>query len=108
MTAAQVADRPECAREGECIVLRRPGYRQKRRSVRPEGIRTSPAGRCANPGPPSAMAFLGKRSQLHVIRVATPGVYLDGGARGEILLPKRYVARGTIPGQSVEVFVHRD
>jgi predicted RNA-binding protein (virulence factor B family) len=54
------------------------------------------------------MTSLGKRSHLHVVRIATPGVYLDGGELGEILLPKRYVPRGTIPGQSFEVFVHRD
>jgi len=54
------------------------------------------------------MATLGKRSELFVIRCATPGVYLDGGELGEILLPGRYVPQGTIPGQSFDVFVHRD
>ncbi len=54
------------------------------------------------------MASLGTRSQLFVVRVATPGVYLDGGELGEILLPGRYVPQGTIPGQSFDVFVHRD
>jgi uncharacterized protein len=54
------------------------------------------------------MASLGKRSNLHVLRVATPGVYLDGGELGEILLPGRYVPAGTIPGESFEVFIHRD
>jgi hypothetical protein len=54
------------------------------------------------------MASLGTRSQLFVVRVATPGVYLDGGELGEILLPGRYVPAGTIPGQSFDVFVHRD
>jgi predicted RNA-binding protein (virulence factor B family) len=53
-------------------------------------------------------AALGKRSALRVVRIATPGVYLDGGALGEILLPGRYVARGTLAGETVDVFVHRD
>jgi predicted RNA-binding protein (virulence factor B family) len=52
--------------------------------------------------------MIGKRSTLSVTRVATPGVFLDGGVRGEILLPGRYVPAGTIPGESFDVFVHRD
>jgi hypothetical protein len=51
---------------------------------------------------------IGKRNILWVARIATPGVYLDGGERGEILLPGRYVPPGTIVGESFEVFVHRD
>ncbi len=54
------------------------------------------------------MTLIGKRSALWVVRIATPGVYLDGGARGEILLPGRYVPKGTLVGESVDVFVHRD
>jgi hypothetical protein len=54
------------------------------------------------------MARLGKRCELFVVRAATPGVYLDGGELGEILLPGRYVPPGTISGQSFDVFVHRD
>jgi uncharacterized protein len=54
------------------------------------------------------MASLGKRSHLFVVRAATPGVYLDGGELGEILLPGRYVPPGTLSGQSFDVFVHRD
>ena len=54
------------------------------------------------------MASLGKRSRLFVIRLATPGVYLDGGELGEILLPGRYVPPGTISGEAFDVFVHRD
>ena len=56
----------------------------------------------------SAAASLGKRSHLFVVRAATPGVYLDGGELGEILLPGRYVPPGTLSGQSFDVFVHRD
>lgn len=54
------------------------------------------------------MASLGKRSQLHVVRIATPGVYLDAGPLGEILLPGVYVPTGTITGQAFDVFIHRD
>lgn len=54
------------------------------------------------------MAKIGKRNILWVLRIATPGVYLDGGDRGEILLPGRYVPKGTMVGESFDVFVHRD
>jgi hypothetical protein len=50
----------------------------------------------------------GQRSTLQVTRIATPGVYLDGGDRGEILLPGRFVPRGTLVGEAFDVFVHRD
>jgi predicted RNA-binding protein (virulence factor B family) len=50
----------------------------------------------------------GQRSVLPVTRIATPGVYLDGGDRGEILLPGRFVPRGTLVGEAFDVFVHRD
>jgi len=53
-------------------------------------------------------ASIGRRSALRVLRIATPGVYLDGGPLGEILLPGRYVPRGTLAGEAIEVFVHRD
>jgi predicted RNA-binding protein (virulence factor B family) len=54
------------------------------------------------------MAKIGRRNILWVTRIATPGVYLDGCERGEILLPGRYVPPGTLVGESVEIFVHRD
>jgi predicted RNA-binding protein (virulence factor B family) len=54
------------------------------------------------------VAKIGKRNLLWVARIATPGVYLDGGERGEILLPGRYVPAGTLVGESFDVFVHRD
>lgn len=54
------------------------------------------------------MAILGKRNQLHVVREAPPGLYLDGGALGEILLPRRYVPQGLRPLAPVAVFVYRD
>ena len=54
------------------------------------------------------MDVFGTRCKLMVLRLATPGVYLDGGDRGEILLPGRYVPIGTIAGEAFDVFVHRD
>lgn len=53
------------------------------------------------------MAIIGRRNRLRVVREATPGFYLDGGAHGEILLPGRYVPRGSAPA-FVDVFVYRD
>lgn len=54
------------------------------------------------------VAKIGRRNILSVARIATPGVYLDGGESGEILMPGRYVPKGTIVGESFQVFVHRD
>jgi uncharacterized protein len=54
------------------------------------------------------MADIGKRNILTVLRGSTPGIYLDGGELGEILLPNRYVPRRVAPGDRLEVFVYRD
>ena len=54
------------------------------------------------------MAFIGQRNILSVVREAPPGLYLDGEDLGEILLPGRYIPAGTVPGDSLDVFVHRD
>ncbi len=54
------------------------------------------------------MAVIGKRNTLSILRQAPPGIYLDGGALGEILLPGRYVPTGAMPGGKIEVFVYRD
>ncbi len=54
------------------------------------------------------MAILGRRNQLTVLRSATPGLYLDGGKRGEILLPGKYIPTGAVVGGQVDVFVYRD
>ena len=37
------------------------------------------------------MAQLGKRNLLTIVRSAQPGLYLDGGPQGEILLPGKYI-----------------
>jgi predicted RNA-binding protein (virulence factor B family) len=54
------------------------------------------------------MAQLGKRNLLTVVRSATPGLYLDGGALGEVLLPGKYIPTGATVGGKVDVFVYRD
>jgi len=54
------------------------------------------------------MALLGRRNQLRILRSAPPGFYLDGGPRGEILLPGRYIPPGAAPGGTIDVFVYRD
>jgi predicted RNA-binding protein (virulence factor B family) len=54
------------------------------------------------------MADIGKCNTLTVVRGSTPGVYLDGGDHGEILLPNRYVPRRVATGDRIEVFVYRD
>jgi Uncharacterized protein conserved in bacteria len=54
------------------------------------------------------MALIGRRNTLPIVRAATPGLYLDGGPLGEILLPGKYARQGLRAGQTVEVFVYRD
>jgi uncharacterized protein len=54
------------------------------------------------------MATIGKRNTLTVVRDSSPGLYLDGGEHGEILLPNRYVPREIKIGSQIEVFVYRD
>src|SRR6185369_14890258 len=54
------------------------------------------------------MATLGKRNILSVVRASAPGLYLDGGELGEILLPGRYIPANLKPKDKLEVFVYRD
>ncbi len=54
------------------------------------------------------MAELGQYDILPILRTATPGIYLDAGVLGEVLLPSRYVSGEMTPGNSVEVFLYRD
>jgi uncharacterized protein len=54
------------------------------------------------------MAIIGKRNLLPVVRASTPGLYLDGGELGEILLPGRYIPRDLKPKDKLDVFVYRD
>jgi hypothetical protein len=54
------------------------------------------------------MATIGKRNRLSVIRASQPGLYLDGGELGEILLPGRYIPANLAPKDTLDVFVYRD
>jgi predicted RNA-binding protein (virulence factor B family) len=54
------------------------------------------------------MAILGKRNLLGIVRASQPGLYLDGGELGEILLPGRYIPADVAPKQKLDVFVYRD
>lgn len=54
------------------------------------------------------MADLGRYNQLKVLYSTPQGIYLDGGDHGEILLPTRYIPKGTVLDQLLEVFVYRD
>ena len=54
------------------------------------------------------MAILGKRNLLSIVRESAPGLYLDGGDLGEILLPGRYIPAGLKPKDKLDVFVYRD
>jgi predicted RNA-binding protein (virulence factor B family) len=54
------------------------------------------------------MAIIGKRNLLSVVRASAPGLYLDGGELGEILLPGRYIPGNLKPKDKLDVFVYRD
>lgn len=54
------------------------------------------------------MALLGEYNTLPIIRQAPPGLYLDGGTHGEILLPGKYIPLGALPGTTIRVFIYRD
>jgi predicted RNA-binding protein (virulence factor B family) len=54
------------------------------------------------------MAVIGKRNTLSIVRAAAPGLYLDGGELGEILLPGRYIPVDLKPKDKLDVFVYRD
>ena len=54
------------------------------------------------------MADLGRYNRLKVLYSTPHGIYLDGGSHGEILLPTRYVPRGTALDDLIPVFVYRD
>lgn len=54
------------------------------------------------------MATIGKRNSLAVIRESQPGLYLNGGELGEILLPFKYIPRDLQPKQLIDVFVYLD
>lgn len=51
---------------------------------------------------------LGRMNHLRVVRAVDFGMYLDGGAGGDILLPARYVPDGLRVGDELDVFVYLD
>ncbi len=54
------------------------------------------------------MVEIGKYNTLTVLKTVDFGVYLDGGERGEILMPKEYVPEGCAPDDEVRAFVYFD
>lgn len=54
------------------------------------------------------MVELGKCNKLEVLRYAGPGMCLDGGESGEILLPDKFVTEEVREQKTVEVFVYKD
>ena len=56
------------------------------------------------------MALIGRYNSLQVVKHTNFGLYLDGGADGEILLPNRYIPKD-IPSEDedwLNVFVYLD
>jgi predicted RNA-binding protein (virulence factor B family) len=56
----------------------------------------------------SMMVEVGKLNRLKVAKEVDFGLYLDGGDKGEILLPVRYVPENCAVGDEIEVFIYRD
>jgi uncharacterized protein len=54
------------------------------------------------------MAAIGKRNTLRIVRAAPPGLYLDGGELGEILLPGRLIPKNVQPKDLLDVFIYLD
>jgi uncharacterized protein len=54
------------------------------------------------------MIQIGKINRLKVSKQVDFGVFLDGGERGNILLPRRYVPADTRIGDEVDVFIYFD
>jgi len=53
------------------------------------------------------MLEIGRSASLEVLRTVPMGVIL-GSPEHEVLLPKRYVPAGTVPGDVIDVFVYTD
>jgi hypothetical protein len=54
------------------------------------------------------MPTIGKRNTLKIVRAAQPGLYLDGGELGEILLPGKFIPRDLKPKDLLNVFIYLD
>jgi predicted RNA-binding protein (virulence factor B family) len=55
-----------------------------------------------------AMAKIGERASLKILREKSFGLYLDGGELGEILLPHREVPKDNVIGAFIDVFIYTD
>lgn len=51
---------------------------------------------------------LGKINTMKVLRKVDFGMYLEGEPTGDILLPKRYIPKGTKIGDELDVFIYLD
>src|SRR6185436_9171258 len=54
------------------------------------------------------MAAIGKRNTLKIVRSSQPGLYLDGGELGEILLPGKFIPKNVQPKDLLDVFIYLD
>jgi hypothetical protein len=54
------------------------------------------------------MAIIGRRDLLSIERASGPGLYLNGGELGEILLPGKYIPKDIAPGVKLDVFIYLD
>lgn len=54
------------------------------------------------------MPTLGTRNRLAILRRSTPGLFLNGGELGDILLPNRYVTLELAAENEIDVFLYRD
>lgn len=54
------------------------------------------------------MAALGVWNDLKFLRLSREGAYLDGGEHGDVLLPLSQLPSGSVPGQTLKVFVYLD
>ena len=54
-----------------------------------------------------AMVEIGRFNTLTVVKIVDFGVYLDGGERGEILMPKEYVPANCFPDDEVFISIRR-
>src|SRR5687768_4979932 len=54
------------------------------------------------------MPSIGRRNTLRIIREAPPGLYLDGGELGEILLPGKFIPPNLKAKDLLNVFIYLD
>ena len=54
------------------------------------------------------MVEIGRFNTLTVVKIVDFGIYLDGGERGEILMPKEYVPDNCFPDGEIKAFVYFD